>query len=660
MATQNDKYNPETDKVEIDKDLEKELEKSDKGEYDSLAKQVAAEYKLCWDHQHSKKEEALLRLKLYNNQRRDKDTAGDTTMFSIHQTLLASLYTDQLSSQFIGREEGDDEVAENLTRMAEYDYEGMMKDVIDFDWIWNTLFFGRSVVYLSEYIRDPKNKIFLPVPEVIDMTTFLRDPRAVSINGNTATGKNSARMFGREIRMTKHAMMENPHFFKNIKWEDIKFGAGTESLIEDAQQARANAQGYQYDKRRGEEKLGVNAEYDLLEWHTHYEVGGELKKVKCWLANQRKTLVGVEEIGSAEKKWKAIDRPMYPTANDWDGVSVPDLTEDKQRHRAVAQNLGMKAMTADLYPNYIYDQNKIKNRNDLKFGFNKFIPVDGDPTAILPMRKNSPNLGLFNFIYESLQMSAEKATAAPDVQQGIQSQKDRPLGETQAILGNVDTRYSLSARVFGWSERAFWQTWYQCYKENFPQIDEKIIRVAGAFGDSWRPLGKDNIVLKVDPDVKIESKNLSRAKQAEDRIALTNFFTLVLGDPTANKRYAYRRLGKLYNMKNDEMDRLLPPTIDERQAEDENELLNDGKYVKVLPEQDHNVHLEMHAKAKPGKNVTVHIETHKHALMIKKTNPELFPTPENQADASYTPPGSAGNGAVGTMPMPAQNIQAQQ
>jgi hypothetical protein len=314
----------------------------------------------------------------------------------------------------------------------------------------------------------------------------------------------------------------------------------------------------------------------------------------------------------------------------------------------------MKAMTADLYPNYIYDQNKIKNRADLKFGFNKFIPVDGDPTAILPMRKNSPNLGLYNFIYESLQMSAEKATASPDVQQGIQSSKDRPLGETQALLGNVDTRYSLSARVFGWSEKAFWQTWYQCYKENFNKtLDEKIIRVAGAFGDSWRPLGHDNIISKVDPDVKIESKNISRAKQAEDRVALTNFFTLVLADPTANKRYAYRRLGKVYNMKNDEMDRLLPPTIDERQAEDE-------KFVQVLPEQDHNVHLEMHSKAKPGKNVTIHIETHKHALTIKKTNPELFPAPEATADASYTPPGSAGAGQPGTMPMPAQNMQAQQ
>jgi len=300
-------------------------------------------------------------------------------------------------------------------------------------------------------------------------------------------------------------------------------------------------------------------------------------------------------------------------------------------------------MTADLYPSYIYDQNKIKNRADLKFGFNKFIPVDGDPTAILPMRKNAPNLALYNFIYESLQLSAEKATATPDIQQGMQSQKDRPLGETNILASRVDTRFSLSAKIFGWSEKAFCYQWYQSYKDNFGEdIDEKVIRIAGAFGDAWRPLGRDNIICSVDPDVKIESRVLSRAKQLEDRQSLMAYFTFVLADPTANRRYAYRKLGKLHGMTKDELDRLLPPTIDERQADDENELLNENKPVQVFAEQDHNVHLEMHSKAKLTPSTLNHIEVHKKALSVKRTNPQAFPTPEDQSGAAYTPPGSGG------------------
>jgi hypothetical protein len=304
----------------------------------------------------------------------------------------------------------------------------------------------------------------------------------------------------------------------------------------------------------------------------------------------------------------------------------------------------MRAMTADLYPNYIYDQNKIKNRNDLNVGFNKMTPSDGNPNdAIVPQRKAAPNMALLQFIYQSLDLSAQKATATPDIQQGIQSTKVRTLGENNMVANNVDTRYSLSAKVFGWSEKAFARQWYTLYKENFAdKIDKKIIRISGAFGAKWRPLDRSNIIANIDPDVSVESKVISRAKQLEDRQSLTSYFSLVLADPTANRRYAYRKLGKLYGMKKDEMDRLLPPTIDERQAEDENDLLNEGKFVRVLPEQDHNVHLEMHSKAKESNNTTTHIETHKHALMIKKTNPDLFPTPQDQAGTGYTPPGSAG------------------
>jgi len=147
-------------------------------------------------------------------------------MFTIHQTLLSKLYMDKLVTEFVGREEGDAIVAENLTKMADYDYEGMMKDQVDFEWIWDTLFFRRGLVDMTGYISDRDNKIFLPTPVVIDITTFLRDPRASSVNGNDAQRSNSARMLGREIKMTKYSMMDNPNFYKSIKWEELKFGSG--------------------------------------------------------------------------------------------------------------------------------------------------------------------------------------------------------------------------------------------------------------------------------------------------------------------------------------------------------------------------------------------------------------------------------------------------
>jgi len=548
-----------------------------------LAKQCEAEYSMSWKHQKPKKDEAEVRLKLYNNQKRDKKAVGDTTLFTIHQTVLASLYIDRLSATFSGREEGDEETGDNLDAMAKFDYEEMEKDILDYEWDWDAGFFGRGFVEMSEFERDSDKGIYVPLPYVIDPIPFLRDPFASSVNGDRK-GRGSARFLGGEIMMTKKDMEDSPHIFDDIDFKDIKFGSGTQSLLKDVQDARVEAQGLQSIQNEKENLLGANAQYAITKWNTHYEMGGEVKKVTVWLANDRAKVVGIKILKN--NYWPIIDRVLYPTSHDWDGTSIPDLVEDKQRARAIAQNLGLNAMKADLYPMYIYDTNKITNRKDLKFNFNKFIPVDAKgealANALQPIIKSRPNMGLLDFIYNSLDVSAQKATATPEIQQGAMSEEKRTLGELNLIASKVDTRYSLSAKVFGWSEKRFWQHWYGMYKDNFKDdIDEKVLRIVGAFGAKWRPLVKKDLVTRIDPDITIESEVLSRAKQLEERQALTQFFGLALQEPTSNRRWGLKKLARLNGLEKDEIDRLFPPTIDERIAEDQNDVLNKDKLVPV-------------------------------------------------------------------------------
>lgn len=620
-----------------------------KDRYEDLQNQAKVEYTLGYDHLQGKITTWLARMRLYNNQRRDQAAVGDTTLFTVVQTVIASLYMDKLMSEWVGREEGDEETAENLDALAEYDYDEMKKYITDYDWIWDAAFFGRGILFFQEYIRDPKRNIFLPVPEVVDPTTFLRDPLANSING-TLLAKNSARFYGRELRMTRDQIENNPNMFKDLDFDEINYGHTTRSLMERSREERDSAQGRENQKLKGEAGLKTNAQYDVLEWYTHFKEDDTVKKVKCWLTNEGEKIIGVKEIGTIKDLWPAIDRPLYPTSHDWDGTSIPDLIEDKQRARAVAQNLGLEMLKADLYPSYVFDQNRIKNRHDLDFNINKFIPVDeGDVrSAIAPLIKPRADMNLLDFIYTSLDTSAQKATATPELQQGAMSEQQRTLGELNLIASKVDTRYSLSAKIFGWSEKDFWLQWYQLYKENFSnKIDEKVIRLIGAFGAKWRPIKKKDIITpRLDPDVKIESQVLSRAKQLEERQGLTQYFSLAFQDETSNKRYGLKRLGKLNGLKKDELDRLFPPTIDERIAEDENESLNEDKLTPTRAEDDHNVHLEMHSKAKDTNATMAHIQAHKRALSYKKVKPELFP--EEPLTTAFQQPGT------NKMPMPNQ------
>ena len=145
--------------------------------------------------------------------------------------------------------------------------------------------------------------------------------------------------------------------------------------------------------------------------HIDYLNGLQGKEGKLYiitLADDRKQVVRFSPIQG--DNIPIIDRSLYPT-RDWDGVSVCDLVEDKQRAKAKLINLGIKVAEAGLYPMYLFDNNRIKNRADLNYEQNKFISVSGDPTGavqIMPRDQVKQDVG---FILNTIDTAAQKATA---------------------------------------------------------------------------------------------------------------------------------------------------------------------------------------------------------------------------------------------------------
>ena len=66
---------------------------------------------------------------------------------------------------------------------------------------------------------------------------------------------------------------------------------------------------------------------------------------------------------------------------------------------------------------------------------------------------------------------------------------------------------------------------------------------------------------------------------------------------------------------------------DELKAEDENQLLNDNKFVELSAFDDDAVHLEKHKDAASTPATMAHVEAHKKMMMHKRENPQAFPQP---------------------------------
>lgn len=599
--------------------------------FKKLVEQIRQEWDYCYRTQNTKTQKYLNRLKLYNNQKRNDDVVGDTTLFTIHNSVLSALYDDEFTAEFIGRNEGNEDIASNLNAMANYDKDEMKKPQLDYFWDWDTLFFGKGYVELAAFDR----KRMCPIPQLLDPMLWQQDPEAQSLNGDMM-GYGAARFCGMETLMTKWQLENIPSCFD---LDQIKVGKATRSLIDQARQSRQEAQGLDQQIRTEEKELGQNAYFQVCQWRTHYKddylTGGQTRKVLVWLTNDRQKVIRFKVLPQQDR-WSVVERSLFPSSHDFYGTSLTDLVEDKQRMRAILTNLGINLVKADLFGMYIYDRNHIKTRADLNFDFNKFIGVDlakGDSIAniVQPMARQNGNQSYFNLIMQILDQSAKAATATPDLMQGRVTPDDKTLGELNKVDQNASKRYSLAANIFGWSEHDFWDQYYWIYKKYFKQnIYEKTVRVQGIFSSKYPVFTREMIIGKTDPDVMIKSKYITQSETNKNRQLLNEYGQIVMQDQTANHRWFNKKMAKVHGLTDEEIEQLYPPTPDELKARQENVQLNDDKFVQVDANDKHMEHLIEHNKGRRTKALLAHVATHMRAMELQKTNPEMFPGLQQQ------------------------------
>ena len=589
----------------------------DDGPHEEILRQVETEFNEAYVSFKTKINKYLTRLKLYNNQMRQEDAIGSPDIFTNHQTVLASLYYDKLAVEYEPREQGDEEVAENMNALSEFDYDEMNKAWNDYQWDWDTGFYGWGLKWIYEFDRKSKT----PIQTVWDPASFLRDPRAKSVNGDR-NGSGAMRFGGLEVLMTIDEMESNPEYFNLGKLR--RQGRGNyNTLTYEADQERRRAQGISAFSDNIE---GENEQYSILRWLTNLRIGDKLKKCIVETGNERKIIVRITPLET--DYWPLIKRDMFPMSHSWDGVSIPDLTEDKQRFRAMLLNVIGKGARADVEPMYLFDKMKVNANTDFKFGFNKFIPINGPvgENVVLPLRKAQPG-SVASYVLDFLDISMQKALATPEIRQGIPSKDQRTLGETQLVSAGVDTRYSLTARIWGISEREEWRMYYDNYLRNFKEgIDSKVVRLTGQYGPVWRKLQKETIVAKSPQglDIKIESREVANQKK---RIAFQQaaiFVQQAFTEPSADRQYALRFFGK-QAFPREVVERILPLSVDELIARDENKKLDKGEAVEVLLEDNHPVHLRENSKANDNSATRAHIQAHREAMIMKRVSPQAFP-----------------------------------
>lgn len=595
---------------------QKQPEKESKRQINGLSlkkvsDQIIEEFKAAEDHIRSWRETKRTFLKLYINQRKNPKKVGDTLMFSTHQTILAALFKDRLDAEWLWREEDDVDRAEMLNALWEFDYEEMGKAAHDFEKYWDTCFYGTAIEDWSHFDRDS----LTPIPDLWDPLNALFDPKATSINGNRL-GRGGMRFGGREIIRTRLEMEEMDFFDLDRLDKDEQKTAE----MQKNEQARDAARGM--DSQWSD--VTANKYYPLIQWFTM--LNGKRYLIEA--GNEGRTIVRATPLKT--DYWPLVESHIYPIPHSpiMSMPGCPDFTEDKQRARAILRNQTLEAAKLDVTPMWLFDKNKIKNKQQLRdWKAGKMIEGEGiDGNTMIPVTKPSIHQFVDNLMTE-MATNAEKALATPEIQQGLMFAQKRTATEVSEASAGVDSRYGLTAALFSIAEANAAYMWLDDYKRHFKDgIDKKSIRVNGPFGPKPESLTSDAFKFKKDPDVTIESRVVGQAKKREQRNAMTVYANILVNTPDSNLRYFAKKMGRLLSFRKEEVDRFLPPTLDEMRAEQENEALSENslKGVVIEPTDDHKTHLEIHGKAKDSKAKMAHIEAHKKAMVVQRNQPELF------------------------------------
>lgn len=554
---------------------------------------------------------------LMNNLQRGDENISSTLLLTLFNRIMSNMYDDKMQIKFVPNEELEQKQVASLNILAQNDYQQMDMKQLDYDWTWDTLFFGRG--YMETLRFDTARKIMQP--HVINPLAFGYDP--------FFSNPQEWRYYWKWITKssTEINQLIDAGIVKNIRTaSEIPSGIDTylwnyKVIKERAKFVTPNADDtFNGDIHQILEFFGYNAQGEKCIYWLDRDFSKVLYYEVLDLQDGEDILGPGNQIVKTKSKWPIVVKEAFREPHASVVFSVADLLEDKHRARSVLLNLAFLAAKDKANPLYQYNPDKVKDVTQLfSRQIQQHIPVEDVTNSIAPLNTDSamdPSLQAF------MQMLNQEAADPVGTNQAPQDQKGKQTATEAAIQQQLsDLAQSLQSKVMQFGVQEFWSAWYQRYKRYTKAGDEKIATVVGVKGITFEKIDLGDIVTKYPPGVLVFSAKEAEYKELVERRDLMqlipDFATTFTPDGMRNF-HKYVFLPKFQSLDPATIDMLLPDTIDEIKATDENERLGENEMPQVQPTDNHEQHLAVHRMAKNSWAKWIHIQWHEELLSMQK------------------------------------------
>lgn len=534
-----------------------------------------------------RKKRQVNQLVLLNNLQRGDENISSTLLLTLFNRIMSNLYDDKMQVKFVPGEELDQKKVNSLNILALNDYREMDKARLDYDWCWDTLFFGRG--YMETLRFDPVRKIMQP--HVINPLVFGYDP------------------YFDDVQQWRYYWK----WITKSKWEIQKLiDAGKITGIKTPSEIGSGIDPYlwEYKIKRDEAKLATaltpdSFQGDVYQILEYFGYDSEGDKSVFWLDRDFSKVLYKEKLDlrdaedGKDSNWPIVIKEAFREPHASVVFSVADLLEDKHRARSVLLNLAFISAKDKANPLYQYNPDKVVDVTQLfSRQINQHIPVNSITEAIAPLNTQEPlSPGLSAF----MQMLSQEANDPVGTGMALSPHSTgKQTATADAIQQQLnDLAQSLQSKVMQFGEKEFWSHWYKRYRRYTKAGDEKIATIVGVKGMTFEKIDLGDIHTKYPPGVLIFSAKEAEYKELVTRRDLMQMY------PDFQQSFGYEGM-KLFNkyvfmpkFLNDPslIDVLLPDTIDEIKAQEENDAITTNSMPNVADTDDHRQHLLIHTMA---------------------------------------------------------------
>lgn len=579
---------------------------------------IQTKYQESFEFLQARKKRQASQLVLLSNMRRGDANIASTLMLTLFDRVMSGIYDDKIQIKFLPSQGIIQEQINAYNTLAQSDYQEMGKAKLDYDWCWDTLFFGRG--YMETVRFDKKKKIMQP--HVINPLNFGYDPYFENPKEWRYYWKWITKSRNELIKLKKAKALKD-----KIEIKDIV--SGVDPYLWD------------YKVKRDQAREGIEPSmqpidgdvYQILEFYGHNDEGEKcvywvdknftkiLYEKKLDLNDGDEVIMPDGKSISLDSNWPIVVKEAFRVPHSSLPISIADLLEDKHRAKSVLLNLAFIAAKDEANPLYGYNPDKVRDVSQfLSRQINQHIPMD-DETAAWPLNKAnamSPQLQAFiQYLDAEAQepMGAGKPMSTPggsSKQTATQASLDQQLN---------DMAQSLQSKVMQFGESDFWSHWFHRYAKHADELKEKTANIVGVKGVDTQIVDLSKFKSDYPPGVMVYS-----AKEAEykDLVKRRDYMQLYPNLMQTLGQDGMRNFNKhvffpLFLQDPSLIDIMFPKTLDEIKADQENQRLREDDMPDVLETDDHTTHIYSHMMVMPKTWATwTHIAWHQEELAKQK------------------------------------------